>query len=229
MEIVSPIAIEEYLRSRPRWVRWKEWASGRRYRATHFLDRPGPLVIVAHSFRDVDMARLVAIVLEQDWAGVPSACREAYDEILSKAPGLIVLQLRRTNVCGCLGHRHVVVKEAPFAERHDAFGRASVGEIDIAYGRVENWQALPLSDMALDTKFLDGSRLQEFRALQFRLRLLSVFLHETNHLVFPNELESSVRERSLAFYRDALASYVEGAVTTMSFTIDRSFSRFGKE
>jgi hypothetical protein len=57
--------------------------------------------------------------------------------------------------------------------------------------------------------------------------LLSVVLHETNHLVFPHEPESSVRGRSLGFYRDALASYVEGAMATMSFTIDRSFSRFG--
>lgn len=226
-QIVSSAAIEEYLHSRPRWVRWREWASGRRYRAAHFLDRSSPLVIVAHSFRDAAMARQLAFAMEQNWAGVPPACREAYDEILYKAPGLIVVQLRRTNVCGCLGHRHVLVKEAPFAEHHDAFGGASVGELDIAYQRVEKWQALPLSDTALDTKFLDGSRLQEFRALQFHLRLLSVFLHESNHLVFPHEPESAVRARSMAFYRDALASYVEGAIATMSFTIDRSFSRFG--
>lgn len=186
-----------------------------------------PLVIVAHSLRDTAMCRQLAFAVEQDWAGVPSACREAYDEIFYKAPGLVVVQLRRTNICGCLGHRHVLVREAPFAEHHEAFVGAGVGEVDIAYERVEKWQALPLSDTALDTKFLEGSRLEEFRSLQFRLRMLSVILHETNHLVFPNEPESSVRERSLAFYRDALASYVESAVATMSFTIDRSFSRFG--
>ncbi|MBI1984174.1 MAG: hypothetical protein HYS61_08250 [Acidobacteria bacterium] len=225
--VISPAAIEGYLRSRPRWIRWREWVSGRRYLTARFLDRSMPLVIVAHSLRDAAMARQLAFVVEQDWAAVPAACREAYDEILFKAPGLIVVQLRRTNICGCLGHRHVLVKEAPFAEHHEAFGGAGVGEIDIAYERVETWQALPLSDTALDAKFLEGSRLQEFRALQFRLRLLSVVLHETNHLVFPHEPESSVRERSLAFYRDALASYVESAMATMSFTIDRSFSRFG--
>lgn len=192
-----------------------------------FADRPGPLIILAHSFRAVAVARQVALAVEHDWARVPSRCREAYDEILLKAPGLIIIQLRRRNVCGCLGHRHVVVKEDPFAEPHDAFGGARVGEMDIAYERVETWQALPLSDTALDARFLEGSRLKEFRAQQFRLRVLSVVLHETNHLVFPGEPESSVRERSLGFYHDALASYVENAVATMSLTIDRSFSRFG--
>jgi hypothetical protein len=125
-----------------------------------------------------------------------------------------------------LGHRHVLVKEAPFAESHDAFGGMEVGEIDIAYARVETWQALPLMDTALDAKFFAGSRLQEFHTEQFRLRLLSVLLHEINHLVSSGEPEGSVRERSLTFYREALASYVEEAVASLSLTIDRSFSRF---
>ncbi len=229
--IVSAAAIEAYLLSRPRWIRWREWVSGRRYLLVRFEDGLGPLVIVAYSsvgaFRDAAMARQTALAVKQDWAGVPDPCREAYEEILYKAPGLVVVQLRRKNVCGCLGHRHVVVKEVPFGEAHEIFDGTGVGEMDIAYERVETWQALPLMDTALDTKFLEGSRLKEFRAQQFRLRVLSVLLHETNHLVFPHEPEISVRNRSLAFYRDALANYVENAMETLSFTIDRSFSRFG--
>jgi hypothetical protein len=228
MEIpLSPTAIEEYLRELPRRVRWRLWLSGRRYRVTRFADRTTPLIIVAHTFRDAAMARQVALVAEQDWAGVPPQCRASYDEILFKAPGLIVVQLRRKNICGCLGHRHLFVREAPFSEPHDAFGGAAVGELDIAYSRIATWQALPLSDTALDAKFREGSRLEEFHAQQFRLRLLSVLVHEINHLVRPHEPEDSVRERSIAFYREALADYVENAVATMSFTIDRSFSRFG--
>ena len=104
-------------------------------------------------------------------------------------------------------------------------GGQSAGELDIAWRRVEAWPALPLQETALDARFFEGSRLDEFRARQFRLRLLSVFLHETNHLAFPHEPEDSVRDRSLSFYRDALRSYVEEACATLSFTIDRSFSR----
>jgi len=156
---------------------------------------------------------------------VPDYCREKYDEILFRSPQIVVVQHHRTNVCGCLGHRHVAVRETPFAMPHDAFGGEHAGEMDIAFKRVLTWQALPLSDTALDSKFLQGSRLKEFHAKQFRLKLLSIMLHETNHLVAPKEPETSIRERSLNFYHDALAAYAENAVATLSFTIDRSFSR----
>lgn len=226
---LTPTSIEDYLRSQPQWIRWQRWLSGRRYRITRFTARPLPVVIIAHAFRESAMARQLALVIEQDWAAAPQACRDAYDEILFKAPEMVVVQLRRTNVCRCLGHRHPVVREAPFAEPHEAFGGARIGELDIAFRRVEAWQALPLSDTALDVKFLDGPRLAEFRAKQFRLKLLSVFLHETNHLAAPSEPEPSVLARSLAFYRESLAAYVEDTISTMSLTIDRSFSRFGKD
>ncbi len=224
---VSGAAIEDYLRARPRAIRWREWALGRRYRVVRFPDRSNPVVVLAHSVRDAARSRELERVTEENWAAVPGRCRETYEEILYKAPGIVVVQLRRTNVCGCLGHRHVAVREAPFAEPHEALGGASSGEVDIAYERVKTWQAQPLMDTALDTKFLEGSRLEEFHAEQFRMRLLSVLLHEINHLVFPHEPERSVRERSLGFYRDALADYVENALGTLSLTIDRSFSRFG--
>jgi hypothetical protein len=95
------------------------------------------------------------------------------------------------------------------------------------HSAVRAWAALPLSDTALDARYHEGSRLEEFHNQQFRLRVLSVFLHEVNHLVFPREPESSVRERSLTFYRESLAHFVESTISTMSLTIDRSFSRLG--
>jgi hypothetical protein len=223
------LSVANFLRTRPRWIRWQEWLRGRRYLFAQFSDRLTPLVVVAHLFRDAARARQVVWAVEEDWKAVPDHCREAYDEILHKAPGIVVVQLRRKNVCGCLGHRHLVVKEAPFAEPHDAFGAAQPGEMDIAYERVESWLASPLMDTALDTQFMAGSRLEEFHAQQLRLRLLSILLHETHHMVFPREAEESVRERSIAFYREALANYVENARATLSLTIDRSFSRLGRD
>lgn len=223
------IAVENYLRARPRWLRWREWLSGRRYSLTHFPDRPTPLVIVAHAVQDSPKARQIVRALETDWLTVPESCRESYTDILQRAPGLVIIQLRRKNVCGCLGHRHVLVKEAPFAEPHDAFGGIQAGEMDIAYQRVEGWLALPLMDTALDTQFMAGSRLWEFRTQQLRLRLLSIILHEIHHMVSPKESEDTIRERSLAFYRDALAHYVDEARASLSLTIDRSFSRLGRD
>jgi hypothetical protein len=218
-------AIYNYLQSRHRIVRWREWLSGRRYRLAPLSDRSRPLYVIAYRVRDEGRAAEMARAVEHDWIAAPARCREAYDEILFRAPQLVIIQLHRTNVCGCLGHRHVAVREAPFTMPHDAFGGEHAGEMDIAYQQVLTWRALPLSDTALDAKFLQGSRLKEFHATQFRLRLLSIILHETNHLVFPNEPETSIRERSLNFYRDALAAYTENALATLSFTLDRSFSR----
>ena len=223
-------AVENYLASRPRVARWVEWLVGRRYRLAAFPDRTLPVVVVAqHGRRNGTRTEQVARAIEKDWAETPLSCREAYEEILTHAPGLIVVQLRRKNVCGCLGHRHVIVKEAPFSEPHDAFGDAVVGEMDIAYDRVESWLAQPLMDTALDTQFIAGSRRKEFHNQQLRFRLLSILLHEMHHMVAPQATEDVVRERSLAFYREALANYVETARATLSFTIDRSFSRLGKE
>ena len=42
-------------------------------------------------------------------------------------------------------------------------------------------------------------------------------------IAVPKTLEAEC----LAFYREALAHYVEGTLATLSLTIDRSFSRFG--
>ncbi|MGA2982179.1 MAG: hypothetical protein ABSG32_00095 [Terriglobia bacterium] len=222
-------AVENYLASRPRAARWVEWLAGRRYRLAAFPDRPRPVVVVAHRYRDPARAEQVVRAVERDWAETPAQCREGYEEILENAPGLIVVQLRRKNVCGCLGHRHMVVKEAPFCESHDAFGDAAVGEMDIAFDRVESWLAQPIMDTALDTQFIAGSRREEFHDQQLRFRLLSILLHETHHMVAPQATEEVVRERSLTFYREALVNYAEIARATLSFTIDRSFSRLGKE
>ncbi len=219
-------AVETYLASRP-WA--ARWLAGRRYRLAAFPDRPRPVMIIAHRARYPARAEQVAHAVEHDWAETPAHCREAYEEILEHAPGLIVVQLQRKNVCGCLGHRHVIVKEAPFSEPHDAFGDATVGEMDIAFDRVESWLAQPIMDTAHDTQFVAGSRRKEFHDQQLSFRLLSILLHETHHMVAPHATEEVVRERSLTFYRDALANYVEIARATMSFTIDRSFSRLGKE
>jgi hypothetical protein len=226
---ITPDAVQAYLQSRPRWIRWREWLVGRRYAFAAFPDRPKPLVVVAYSRRDSVKALEVVRAVERDWAEAPQQSREAYEAILKDAPKLVIIQLRRTNICGCLGHRHVIVKEQPFAEPHDALGGDPAGELDIAYERVESWLALPLMDIALDTQFVAGSRLREFHAERLRLQFLSILLHEINHMVRSQEPEAFIRERSLAFYRDALACYVAEAKASLSLTIDRSFARFEQD
>ena len=223
---VTPEGVRAYLDSRPNWIRWREWFAGRRYALAAFPDRVRPLVVVAHARRDSLKALEMVRAVERDWAEAPQECRTAYEQILENSPNLVIIQFHRTNICGCLGHRHMIVKEQPFAEPHDALGGDPAGELDIAFERVESWVALPLSDIALDAQFAAGSRLREFQAARLRLQFLSILLHEIHHMVRTQEPEASIRERSLAFYRDALADYVENAKASLSLTIDRSFSRF---
>jgi len=223
---VTPEGVRAYLDSRPNWIRWREWFAGRRYALAAFPDRVRPLVVVAHARRDSLKALEMVRAVERDWAEAPQECRTAYEQILENSPNLVIIQFHRTNICGCLGHRHMIVKEQPFAEPHDALGGDPAGELDIAFERVESWVALPLSDIALDAQFAAGSRLREFQAARLRLQFLSILLHEIHHMVRTQEPEASIRERSLAFYRDALANYVENAKASLSLTIDRSFSRF---
>jgi len=226
---IMPEVVKAYLHSRPRWIRWREWLVGRRYAFAAFPDRPKPLVVVAYARRDAEKALEMVRAVERDWAEAPLHSRDEYEEILNNSPKLVIVQFRRTNICGCLGHRHVIVKEPPFAEPHDTLGGDPAGELDIAYQRVERWLALPLMDIALDTQFVAGSRLREFQAERLRLQFLSILLHEINHMVHSQEPEAPIRERSLAFYRDALAQYVENAKGSLSLTIDRSFSRFEQD
>ena len=223
---VTPEGVRAYLDSRPKRIRWREWFAGRRYALAAFPDRVRPLVVVAHARRDSLKALEMVRAVERDWAEAPQECRAAYEQILENSPNLVIIQFHRTNICGCLGHRHMIVKEQPFAEPHDALGGDPAGELDIAFERVESWVALPLSDIALDAQFAAGSRLREFQAARLRLQFLSILLHEIHHMVRTQEPEASIRERSLAFYRDALANYVENAKASLSLTIDRSFSRF---
>ena len=226
---VTPGTVKAYLGSRPRWVRWRELLAGRRYDTGAFPGRARPLVVVAHARRDSPKALEMVRAVERDWGEAPQQCRDVYEQILENSPKLVIVQFHRTNICGCLGHRHVIVKERPFAEPHDALGGEPAGELDIAFERVESWVALPLSDFALDTQFAAGSRLREFQATRLRLQLLSILLHEINHMVHAQESETSIRERSLRFYHDALARYVENAKASLSLTIDRSFSRFEQD
>lgn len=105
-------AVKAYLHSRPFLVRWREKLVGRQYTFAAFPDPVKPLVVVAHSRRDSVKALEMVRAVERDWAEVPQHCRDAYEEILRDSPKLVIIQFCRTNICGCLGHRHMVVRTA---------------------------------------------------------------------------------------------------------------------
>ena len=223
------VTVERFLRSLPTHRRVLDWLRGRRYLLAKLPTRQENPLVVAHSVRDSGVAAEIRLALEHDWLATPPDCRKVYEDILAAVPGVVVVQLRRDNVCGCLGHRHMRVNERLFSEHFNGSDLRGqhVGEVDIAHEHIAAWEPWPLMNTALDSKFLPGSRLDAFRRRQFRLRLLSVVLHEANHLARPSEPESQVHARSTNFYREALASYFDSSFDTLSFTLDRSYSRLG--
>jgi len=133
---------------------------------------------------------------------------EPYHRILSRLPVIVVVLLRSRNVCTCLGHHHPMGTESRLARRLAVDAGCEVGEIDLAWESIRDWQPQPLASLA------SGVTPNSFARLHFRAALLTVLLlHELEHLAFPDREESSVRNASDEFYTYLLGDLLrqEGA------------------
>ena len=82
-------------------------------------------------------------------------------------------------------------------------------EIDLAIDAIRSWEPLPLSDfpVAAPIEILkDESAELEYH--RFHTALLSVFLHELDHLAFPKRGEKEIRTRRNEFYVGAMRDFV---------------------
>ena len=190
--------------------RFYQWLRGRE----QVLVRPSaelPLVLISYAKGDEEGVDRFRESLEAVWPALPGRFRERYAGTLRSAPPLIVLLLRRRNICSCLGHHHPLGSESRLTRKLRGLSGVRTGELDLAFEAIRDWEPLPLSQLALppeaDTK--------EMSFLRWQLALLAVFLHELHHLVTPQEPEPVVRSQSQKFYTDALAHSV--------------FERFGVE
>jgi hypothetical protein len=182
--------------------------------AEQVLVRPAadlPLVLISYARSDYDGVAAVREALEAIWPALPESFRLRYAGTLSGAPPLVVVLLRRRNICSCLGHHHPSASESRLTRRLRGLSGVRTGEVDLAFEAIREWEPLPLSHLALPPEA--GTR--EMSLLQWHLALLAVFLHELHHLVNPEEREAAVRGRSQQFYVDALSHFV--------------FERFGVE
>ena len=105
--------------------------------------------------------------------------------------------LRARNPCTCLGHHHPPGTQSRIARRLRRDTGIPVGEIDLAAEAIRRWEPLPLSALAADVAVAPDAEFQESR---FHVGLLTVFLHELEHLAFPDHDEQEVRRRSNDFY-----------------------------
>jgi hypothetical protein len=130
--------------------------------------------------------------------------RDHYHDVVAVLPAIVVVLLRPYNVCGCLGHYHPPGAESRLARRLAADLGSSVGEIDLAYDGIRAWRPQPLAALAVTTPQQEP----EFDRIHFHAALLSVLLHELEHLAFPDRFEADVRKRSNAFHHAVMDQLV---------------------
>ena len=174
------------------------------------LVRPAPelpLVLIAHSRRERVPAAELRGALEETWLTIPTAIRRQYDAVLGKVPPIVVVILRRRNPCGCLGHHHRPGTETRISRRLRAISGVPVGELDLAFQGIREWQPLPLSDLAIEPAVQQADR-EELEVFRYRLGLLDVFLHELHHYAAPQAPERAVRESSQRFYTEVFDTFV---------------------
>ncbi len=175
------------------------------------LVRPAPelpLVLIAHSRRERAPAAELRGALEETWLTIPTAIRRQYEAVLKKVPPIVVVILRRRNPCGCLGHHHRSGTETRIARKLRTLSGVPVGELDLAFQTIREWQPLLLSDLAIEPSVQQADR-EELEVFRYRLGLLDVFLHELHHYAAPQEAERAVREHSQRFYTQVLDTFMQ--------------------
>ena len=170
-----------------------------------------PLILISYAKGDEEGVRRFRESLDAVWTTLPPSFRQRYAGTLQGAPPLVVVLLRRRNICTCLGHHHPSGTESRLTRKLRDLSGVRTGELDLAFEAIREWEPLPLSNLALPPE----AGTKEMSSFRWQLALLAVFLHELHHLVSPEEPEPAVRGRSQKFYTDALSHFV--------------FERFGVE
>lgn len=149
-----------------------------------------------------DLANALTETLHFTFPALPADATASYQDVIKRLPALVVVELRSQNVCNCLGHHH----DGPNLSRRSRSLASQidgpVGEIDLAVDAIRRWEPRPLSSLAVSHD--DPSTQEALDQTRFHSALLSVFLHELEHLVFPARPESAVREHSDNFYVNIL-------------------------
>lgn len=168
-----------------------------------------PLVVASYPRGHFAYATALESALGSTFRSIPEPLRTPYAETLARVPTLLVTVLRGTNPCGCLGHHHPSGAEGRLARRLACDTGHDVGEIDLAIEAIRKWEPLPLAAIeAQETRREIGdSSLTEFAYFRFHTAVLSIFLHELEHLAFPDRPESVIRQRSNEFYLAAVQDF----------------------
>lgn len=163
-----------------------------------------PLVVASYPRGRGRLALALRDVLSFTYSALPAAVKGSYAEVLSRAPTLVVADLRVRNACTCLGHHHPAPTHGDLSRRLAQDTGAAIGEIDLAVDSIRGWEPLPLAGLAVGgTNADEQARAKDAR---FQAALLGVFLHELEHGAFPERAEEEIRRRSDRFYVAAVSA-----------------------
>ena len=163
-----------------------------------------PLVVISYPRGNLAFAEALQSALCGTYKLLSADARRQYEAVTPCLPSLVVAVLRARNACTCLGHHHPPGTESRMARRLARDAGLRVGEIDLAVEAIRRWEPLPLAALAAEPAATDRRELEEFR---FHVALLAVFLHELEHLAFPERDEGEVRKRSNEFYAASLREF----------------------
>ncbi len=174
--------------------------------------RPGdgfPLLLLTYPRGKTAVADKIGSILGRRLPRLPGRILAAYADTLAALPAMVVVILRPHNACGCLGHYHPRGTESRLAKRLASDLGSPVGEIDLAYEAIRKWEPHPISALAAGD--LGGL----LPTIHYEAALMGVFLHELQHLAFPDRQERSVRGASDDFYTSLMQELVarEGGAT----------------
>ena len=206
--------------SRWRWVNGTEfesrheglgghWLEKLRGRAEILIDPPElPLTVASYVRGRLKHALQLQTALRETFPRLPQRLRDLYRPVVERAPSMVAVILRSRNVGGCLGHAHLVL--SPVAKRlSDQTGR-DVAEMDLALDNIREWEPRPLARLAAEGLTPPDTRDQITR-YRYQLAVLSVYLHELEHIAFPDTGERHIRARSDELYYEGMEAYSKGA------------------
>ena len=176
------------------------------------LVRPGegfPILLLTYPKGRENDVEEIQTILAHRLPGIPRRIVEPYVEALAALPAMVVVILRPRNTCGCLGHCHPHGAESRLARRLSSDLGSYVGEVDLAYESLRDWEPHPISALAAGDL---GGRLP---SMHMEAALLAVFLHELEHIAVPDRVERDIRSTSNDFYMNLMQELVlgEGGVT----------------
>lgn len=160
-----------------------------------------PLVLATYPRQSRWLAAELSSALRFTFPALPEDVKRGYRDALARVPSLIVAELRLANVCSCLGHHHPEAAHGPLTKSLQADTGGAIGEIDLAVGSIREWNPLPLAGLAA---LCNESSRDSFQEIRFHAALLAVFLHELEHMAYPDRPEDEIRGRSNRFFVDAV-------------------------